>query len=779
MRSDRPLPTSLPRARARTLCRLLLVLAGLLGLVGRPAAAQAVLEGTVRDSATGGPVGGAVITLVGTTRRAVSDAGGRFHLGSPPPGRYLLRARAVGFRPPSDRPVSLGTDRVAVEVTLAAMPPRLPELIVTPSRFGVATRRPAAAATLNRSDLETLPQIGEDLYRGISRLPGLSSYDYSARFWVRGAPDDQVLARLDGVDLIEPFHLKDFDGALSIVDIETIGELTLTTGGFTAEYGDHLAGVLDLRTRSEPSGRTRGSVSLSASSVRAGGQGDFAAGRGRWQASARRGYLDLLLDLIGREEQIDPRYYDVGGKVEFQATGGHRFSAHFLRAGDALRYQSGTDPVLESRYGSTYGWLGWQAAIGADLTAETVASVAGLAWDRTGRGAFGGRDSLVLADHRTLVSAALRQDWTASVGRSLALRWGAEVRAGSADYDYLRWRERTAIVADALGRVRDTTAVAVAPSGAAVGVWLAPRMQPVGALTVEAGLRYDRQGWTGESTLSPRLNASLTVGSTTIRAAWGRYHQAQGLHQLVVSGRETAFNDAERAEHRVVGVEQRIGTPLRVRLEAYQRLSSNLRPQYVNLHDFTNPFADVEGDRRRLLPLRGRARGIELLTEYDGGGRLRWTAGYTLANAEQLIGADWVPRVRDERHHVDLAVTVRPSPGWLFTAAWQYHSGWPFTEQTFAVDTLGSGEGVLRGGYGRLYGTRLPAYHRLDLRATRRFSLGRGALRIFVDVFNAYARNNVVAYDYDVRLTDDVFEVLRAERKLLPIVPTFGVSWEF
>ena len=91
---------------------------------------------------------------------------------------------------------------------------KLDKVVVTPSQFGIAEERVAPNVTLTNAELETLPQFGEDLYRTISRLPGLTGNDFSAMFLVRGAPNNQLLARFDGVDLIEPFHLKDFDGSL-------------------------------------------------------------------------------------------------------------------------------------------------------------------------------------------------------------------------------------------------------------------------------------------------------------------------------------------------------------------------------------------------------------------------------------------------------------------------------------------------------------------------------------------------------------------------------------
>ena len=125
----------------------------------------------------------------------------------------------------------------------------LSKVVVTPSRFGIAQERVTTNATLTNSELEALPQLGEDLYHTITRLPGLTADDFSAKFWVRGAPNSQMLARVDGVDLIEPFHLKDFEGALSIVDLRTIGSIDMVTGGFTTDFGDRLAGVLTMETQ--------------------------------------------------------------------------------------------------------------------------------------------------------------------------------------------------------------------------------------------------------------------------------------------------------------------------------------------------------------------------------------------------------------------------------------------------------------------------------------------------------------------------------------------------
>src|SRR5687767_4172098 len=120
--------------------------------------------------------------------------------------------------------------------TVTEIPVKLAEFVVTPSRYGVSEERTTAGATLTSAEIEALPQLGDDLYRSIARLPGLAADDFTAQFWVRGAPHGELLARLDGVELVEPFHLKDVDGALSIVDPQTISRLELITGGFTVDF---------------------------------------------------------------------------------------------------------------------------------------------------------------------------------------------------------------------------------------------------------------------------------------------------------------------------------------------------------------------------------------------------------------------------------------------------------------------------------------------------------------------------------------------------------------
>lgn len=664
--------------------------------------------------------------------------------------------------------------------TVAEPPVKLAEVIVTPSRFGVSEDKGTRSSTLTGADLEILPQVGEDLYRSISRLPGVAADDFTARFWVRGAPNSQLLARLDGLDLTEPFHLKDIDGALSIVDLPSIDRLDLVTGGFTADFGDRLAGVLTMETSTAPAGAAATSLGISLTGVRASLRGGFADGRGAWRLTARRGYPDLALKLEGRDDEIFPRYYDVAIKGEFNLSPRHRVAVQALHAGDTLRFKENDEPELRSRYDSDYVWARWQGEPSERVAGEAVLSYSRLNWRRQADGLFDRRLRLLLDDDRDLEVVALRNDWTVTLSERLLVRGGFEAKAVGATYDYHLIREDNAVRNGVQAIDRRTADVKLAPDGDAWGVFVSPRLQVLPSLVVEPGIRLDREAAKGKDLVSPRFNAAWAVAAqTTVRVAWGLYHQAQGLHELAVADGETTFQRAERAEHRIVGIEHRLKSGLSLRAEVYRRIGTRVRPRWDNLVNLYNVFPEIQSDRVRLAAAGNDARGVELMVAQRTRRGWGWSASYALAKAEESIGSRTLPRARDQRHTVFTDLTYVPDDRWSFSASWQYHTGWPTTSVGYTLIPLNNGRRFVQRVVGPAYAERLPAYHRLDLRATRRWALKRGELRAFVDVFNAYDRQNLVGYTTSAVVQGNQVTAQTKPKDMLPLLPSLGLEYEF
>ncbi len=774
-----PVRTKLTR-RGFVPASLPVVVAGLLVSAPLIAEGQGIIRGRVVDESAR-PLSGVIVEVIGTRLGATTGVGGRYEVAGVPIGSHRMRCRGMGLGF-AEQVVSVpGTEPVTVNWTLrhAAVP--LADIVVTPGRTDVGRSTGLSTATLSKEVIATQPQLGEDVYRSLTRLPGVAASEYSSAFWVRGAPERELLTRLDGVDLVEPFHLKDFDAALSIVDVGTIGQIDLTSGGFTAEFGDRMTGVLSMKTIGEPIKGRQTSLGLSVTSARVSSQGIFAGGKGLWLAAARRGYLDLMLKLIQPKDDLSPRYYDVSTKVEYQLAASHRLSAHLLRAGDAVNFTSEGDPALTSHYGTTLGWLEWKAVYGRRLDATTNLSIGRLTWNRRGDGQFDIEHPLLLRDDRSATMVGLRQDWVFARAEGVLFKWGYGIERRKAEYGYHRENGEVFVRNDSLLTRTDSVRTTLAPEGTAAGLYGAVRVRPASRVTLEAGVRYDRNGYLKASRTSPRLNAAFDLGSsTTLRAAWGNYYQAPGIHEIQVQDGETVFRGVERAEQRTVGLDRLFRNGFAVRVEAYDRRYADLNPVYLNVRNTSLVFPEVEDDRIRLDRTTGRARGVELLVQRRAGGKLEWAGSYVHAIAEDRSGSLTVPRNRDQRHAVNLDMTYAPTPKWRMAWAWQYHTGWPYTEGTITFDTIpGRHFLVETTTYGPLNGQRVPPYHRLDLRVTRDFAMKKSTLRAFFDVFNAYRRKNVRGYDYFGRTVDGEVVVVRETKNMLPFLPSVGVSLDW
>jgi len=750
----------------------------------RPGSGRRV-HGIVQDSATGRPIPDALIVLEDSTGHVVARArtgdDGSFVVREAPATSLVARARRVGFAQAMTAVAT--TDPAELTLTLAAAPSTLSTVVVTPGFYGVMEQQLAARQTLTREQLRAAPQLGEDLFRSVNRLPGVSASDFSAAFRVRSGANDELYTSLDGLELIEPFHLKDFDGAFSIIDVGAVEGLDLTTGGFDAHIGNRLTGVVTMRTVEPPPGTPRVTeVALTLSTVRATSSGSFDGDRGGWLFSARRGFLEYALRAAGEESDLNPRYYDVLAKTFYRLSENTKLALHLLRAGDDLTFQDDVDkPRLQSSYASTYAWATLQAKPGEHLSMSTVASLGRLTWLRDGTriSQFDGVEDLRVADNRSYRVAGLRQDMQWELRRFM-LGFGGEVRTQDASYAYDRFERELHGEGGVVVPEETNLNARVAPHGVTSGAYATLRLQPVHALTTEAGVRVDNQSYTHERQVSPRLGAALSLSPrVTLRAAWGRYSQPEALYQLQVQDGVTTFDHADLAEHRVAGLEYQASSDVSVRVEAYERRLLKERPRFVSVDNSIDVFPEIEPDRILLAPTGGRARGIEFLVARSPAHRVAWTASYALAKGTDEVSGAEIPRTLDQRQTVTLDLTWRPSTAWRLSTAWLYHTGWPTTAFTFKADTLASGEVLVSRVYGPRNEDRLVPYHRLDFRASRDFSVHGTRLSAFFDLFNAYGRRNPRGYDVEVTVSNGQVTYGRRVDALIPRLPSFGMSWQF
>jgi len=744
---------------------------------------RSMIVGIVRQASS--PVAGVHLALTNTRFETTSDIAGRFNFGVVRPGDYILTATRIGFSPVHEQ---IHVDSVtSAPLELSMLPAAVPiaAVIVTPGYFGVMQPGLAPSHMLTRQQIETVPQLGEDVYRAVGRMPGVATTDMSAKFVVRGEPSNALSVTLDGLPLVEPFHLKDLGSGLSIVDLAVLGGAELITGGTSAEYGDNLAGVFRLRTVDPRIDQTRASVGLSLTNFRGMAQGGFADGRGGWLVSGRRGFLDLAFKFAGVSDSIYPQYDDVFAKMTYTFTGGARLAVHALHAGDKMRLIDSRAPDLRSHYASDYVWTTFDARVGARLTEETVAWSGSIDWSRLGVDGAGPQPRVRIDDARTLHTLGVRQDWAVDLGRNALFKAGVDFRHEVADYDYARVAHNQIVSNHVYVPQTDSSTIALGPVGDRVSVYLSQRIRPLEALTLEAGVRYDGASYSGDAVLGPRFNAAWQATSrTTVRASWGTYAQSQSVFALQVEDGVRHFAPAERARQAVLGVDQSLGHGLSARIEAYDRRLTNVRPTYINASSTNRVFPEIDFDRVLIAPSIARSRGVELSLEREAGKRMDWSASYVLSSSTQLLGGAWIPRISDQPRAFHVDWSLHPTSNtWRLTASESWHTGWPYTPDVVRIDTVGTTPGTMFANptwsIGALNSVRVPAYQRIDVRWTRFIDTGSGRVSLFLEVYNVLNTTNLRERFTSVNIRQLNVAFIQSYRDQVPRIPSFGITWEF
>jgi outer membrane receptor protein involved in Fe transport len=745
------------------------------------------LRGLVTTSGVPAGTHPVTVTVEGTGLETQTSQGGRFVINGVPAGRWAVAASSDGYLPHRIEAVEvLPGETARVRFDLKPVSIFLHEVVVTPSHIRILQEQPEVRQFLSRQEVSQMPHAADDLYRAVKRLPGTAGGDYSATFNIRGGEQEEVLVILDGVELYEPYHLKDFQSVFSIIDSEATGGVDFLTGGFPAEYGDRMSGVIDISTTT-PSEITSTTLAVSTMNARVLSEGSFNDGRGGWLVSGRAWYPDEARRQVSSSaDELFSDYYDLLGKLEHRLGSRSTLSLNLMSAYDDLGFLT-VDPLdreqVKARYQSHQLWFNLHTDWSEKLYTRTVLFGGRITRERDGGVEDVDDGILTVADDRDFEFAGLRQDWIYELSDRHVVKLGFKLERQKADYDY--FNELLVPNPDEGGGPLvpgSRTEVRLRPDGESYGVYAADRFRPAASLVVELGLRWDKQSWLDDEQLSPRVNLMYSVASrTTLRAAWGRFYQSERLNELQIEDGVTEFFPAQLAEHWLASIEQVFGAGLALRLEGYYKDLSGLRPRYENLFNPLELFPEAQPDRVLIEPSEGRSWGTELLVKGSVGRRVNWWASYARAKAEDLIDGSWQPRNWDQRHAATFGVNFELPRRWNINFAGAYHSGFPTTEVAGELVVDEDGELDVELVFGPRNGARYSSYRRFDVRITKRFPTRTGDLTLVFEVLNLFDEKNVCCtddFEFDIE-EDGTVTVIRDLRHWAPLIPTIGVRWNF
>ena len=661
---------------------------------------------------------------------------------------------------------------------------------------------------LSKESIDRMPHMADDVFRIMPSLPGVSAGDFSANFFVRGGESDEVLVLLDGMQLYRPFHMKSFNGAFSIIDTENVGRIEFSSGGYSAQFGNKMSGVLDI-TSLIPAEESKTSVGASFINARAGSQGSFDNDRGFWLVSARRGYIDLILAAMDDEAtKFEPTFGDVYAKVGYEIHEQHMLSMSLLYAyDDEILDDTFMDNNIEikekiaGKYDSSYLWLKLNSQWSDTLSSDTLVSIGKITEDRHG-GEYDPLEIwLSLRDEKEFSVLQFKQDWQWRVSDDQLLQLGLNTKYLDAKYDYKMqvWYINNYHDDNAnIDNINTTDYLwrntGIKSKGNEIGLYVNHKFRFNDKLVSEVGLRWDKQDYMGfdDDQMSPRASLAYSLSpATQLRFSWGHYYQAQDILDLQVADGVTNFVKAQKAEHRIIGLDtvlfqgegyqDQAYKDINLRVEVYQKLLSSLKRRYENAFDRYEFFPEGQADRQLIAPQSAEITGVELSLHQQFNDKFYWSASYVWSEAtDEIDGKDYL-RNWDQTHAVNLSINYLMDNGWNINAAYSYHSGWPITGEYGTTELQSDGNYQLTKHIGERNQQALKSYNRIDFRASKTYQLNDSVLTWFFEVTNLLNTDNECCIDqsfYEVN-NNGVVTVVQERGSWLPMIPSLGLKWQF
>lgn len=689
---------------------------------------------------------------------------------------YVIRLEA----PPADTtPVSSVQERVdEMDVELV----ELEGLTISASRYVLFSN---SQFFIDQRAIQALPDLGEDPIRSAQRLPGAAASGLSSRSHFRGGEHNETAIYLNGLKLLDPFHIRDYHSIFSSIDARAISGVEAYTGGFPATYGDQMSGVLLLDTRqSEEPMHTE--IGLSVYNTSLLNTGYTSEGRADWLLSARSSNLDLILN----EDLGKPDYFDVFAELGVNLNDGHRLSFNALYSDDQVVVITESDPEeLEKSVSDTQNehfWISLENQWTPFLSSTSVLSHSSLKNRRNAEVNDPERLLGRISDNREATITGFSQHWSFDGFSSHRLRMGFDIRREEARYDYqsiAEYREFFEFWPGIENPVESN--IQTAPGGNSYSLFLSDRWRFTQSTSLELGLRWDKQTYTEpefDSQLNPRISLLHSFGTRTdFRLTWGRYSQSQAIHEMQVDDGIDHFFAPQKADHWIAGVQHRFQKNYRLRAEVFLKDYKRLKPRFENLFDPLALIPELSPDRVRLDPESALAKGLELTLEYRGDNHLDGWATYTWAKVTDSINGTSQRRSWDQRHAVQMGLAWRPGL-WEIGVALSVHTGWPITGMTLGMFPAEDEEEEYE--YfpipGPRNGEQLGTFAQLDFRVSRDFPVRYGRLKAFFEVTNATNRKNECCIDYDIDEDEEGNVFLdRTVDDWLPIIPAIGLMWEF
>jgi hypothetical protein len=607
------------------------------------------VRGVVVDADTRLPLPGAQVVLQGVQplRGTATDADGLFRIDGLPVGRHTLAFSYLGYESAviADLLLISGKETV-LEVGLKESLTSLNEVVVTAGEGpGAALHELALVSARSISPDETNRYAGgfNDPARILSNFAGVNnSQDGSADIIVRGNAPKYLQWRVEGMEIPSPNHFGDPAGlgtnGVSMLNNNLLSTSDFFTGAFTADYGDVLSGVYDVKLRAGNNEHMEGIAGVGVLGTDLTLEGPLnKEGRGSLLANYRFTTI-ALADKMGLLQDLGgiPSFSDAAFKLHVPTKNHGTFSVFGLGGRSSIAFEDVSHSIWR-----TPGNRGMRADISEDFSKKAFMVNAGishhlpidaksyLSWN-LGFSRDGIEDGIV--EHETFTSGAQesRDNFKSRIN-------GNTVRAG------LTWHRkhsaRTIVEAGMRGIFRtrnmeisalDSTLqreyfVDMKASANSYRSYVMTKHRFSENLSATAGFHHHYVAYNGKMAYEPRFGLAWTPGNGhAFSLGAGQHSTMEALHhyeaQVVEAdgalSRPNRSLDLLKARHLVGGYEYRGLPGWRFKFEAYTQHLYDLPVDANPSSSFATINETLEFRTTRLVNAgKGRNSGVEITLE--------------------------------------------------------------------------------------------------------------------------------------------------------------------
>lgn len=752
-----------------------------------------VLRGTITDNKTKEVLIGASVSVVGNPKLGgTTNEEGKFAIEFPKAGDYQIAVSYLGYKTQTVTNLKVRASKpLTISVELIEEVSSSDIVEVTGSYFASELKVEVSTLNLSQEEIRRFPGGFEDVVRTVSTLPGVAINVEQGRndLLVRGGGPSENLYVVNNIEIPNINHFGTQgggNGSLSYINLDFVEDVTFSTGGFSARYGNKLSSVLELDLTEGRSDRFGGKATLSATQIGLnleGPVGDDAS----YLLSIRKSYLDWIFKASGLP--FVPVYSDANfiynqtfrdnDKLSFMSfiTSDHTDKELSTEENRVFNAQLMNNRQQQFINGLNYRYMLAKGYI--DFTANANIQRYRLSQDD---------ESL----RRYFTNKSDEVEYIGKVqlfrqfSKTHAMRFGAQLKSvantsKTSFADTIVDRSGNRVALSQLGI--DKTTLSEDRSAQTFGAFLESDLS-FGKLQALLGIRYDHYGFINNpDVIVPRLNLRYKLNDlSNIKASVGRYAQAPSyvwVQNPVNRDLEPLINDML-----VLGYERYLTSDMKLSLEGYYKSYSDLPTGKISGgNDYlviTNTGADYGGRRDNFGSFgyqpfvsdgKGNAYGVELFmqkkysdTPYYG----QLSLSYNKSEVTAGNGKSY-PTIFDQRIIFNLSGGYKFSDRWEASGRFRFYTGRPTTP--IYVPSENGGE--LQNLPSEYLSERLDAGHQLDIRVDRYTYYQRFTLIYYLDIQNVYNNQLPTSPQFDFYNNE-----IRKPRSVR-ILPSIGVSFEF